>query len=87
MSELKKILSKNENNMSDLTLLYLIQGFIEVCERIKNIDDSLLNASIEEINYQLNIIENQDKHPFPILINILSLTGISFILAELFSLF
>ena len=87
ISEVKKIVTENKEKLSDLTLFNLIHDFIEVCDRIKNIDTSLLTLSIEELNYQINIIEKREKHPFPQLIKLLSLAGISFILAEIFSLF
>jgi len=41
---------------------------------------------IEEVNLNINMIQSLEKHPFPELIKIISLTGISFLLAELYHL-
>ena len=47
-----------------------------------NLDKSLYEVTIKEIGEQIQQISARSKHPFPKLIEIMSLAGISFLLGQ-----
>lgn len=84
LDELKSIIDNSKNLLikNNLALNDMLQYIIPILERRK-ISENEFNL----LNYQLIMAiekrKNMSKHPFPKLIDILSLTGISFILAQL----
>ncbi len=65
------------------TYLYpLIDGFISTCERLKNLDKTFWQSVLSEVNASIRSISERSKHPAPKLIDILTLSGLSFLIAE-----
>ena len=83
---IREIIKENKIILDNMPLYTLLLDFIDLCERVKNYDKNMLHIMIEEVNLNINMIQSLEKHPFPELIKIISLTGISFLLAELYHL-
>jgi hypothetical protein len=73
----------NETRLSEQHISEILDYFVKSCARIKNIDASLLNLILSETNLSIREVSQQSKHPFPRLVDILSLTGLSFLIAQL----
>ena len=84
--DIREIIKENKIILDNMPLYTLLLDFIDLCERVKNYDKNMLHIMIEEVNLNINMIQSLEKHPFPELIKIISLTGISFLLAELYHL-
>jgi hypothetical protein len=74
--ETNKFLSKEQ--IDDLLFDY-----IKECDRTGNFDKFLWELSITEITSTIGRISSRSKHPIPKLIDILSLAGISFLIAQI----
>ena len=71
----------NENIFNELNTKQLIENFIKRCETIENLDSTLYGITIKEIGEEIQYI-SRSKHPFPKLIEIFSLAGLSFLLSQ-----
>lgn len=63
-------------------LFPLIDGFISTCERLRNLDKTFWQSVLSEVNASIRSISDRTKHPAPKLIDILTLSGLSFLIAE-----
>ena len=82
VGDLRKYFNENKDTLSSITINELLDSFIKRCETIKNLDKSLYEVSIKELGEQMQQISSRSKHPFPKLIEIFSLAGISFLLGQ-----
>ena len=82
LDDLRKYFDGNKETLSSSTVNELLNSFITRCETIKNLDKSLYEISIKELGEQIQQISSRSKHPFPKLIEIFSLAGISFLLGQ-----
>jgi hypothetical protein len=80
--DLKKDLQENAFVLKEEKIDDLLNKFVVVCDRIKNLDVSLWSLTLEEITERINNVSKRSKHPFPKLIDIISLAGLSFLLAQ-----
>lgn len=80
--DLRKYFDKNKKILRSTVITSLTDNFIKRCETIKNLDKSLYEVMIKEIGEQIQQISSRSKHPFPKLIEIMSLAGISFLLGQ-----
>jgi hypothetical protein len=87
LESLKK--SKNENAvfLKEENLDGLLQDFIAVCDKIKNLNDNLWSLTLNETSNLIGEVTERSKHPFPKLIDILALSGLSVLLAQILKLF
>ena len=83
IQNLQSLQKTNETRLEEQHMSDILNYFVETCIRIKNIDVSLLNLTLSEINLSIREVSQQSKHPFPRLVDILSLTGLSFLIAQL----
>ena len=64
-----------------------LNDFVIVCEKLKNLDINLWSLTLQETSDCIKDVTERSKHPFPKLIDILSLSGLSIILAQFLKLF
>ncbi len=69
--------------LKEVNLNRLINDFIDHCGRMKNIDRGFWTLVLGEVNRAIDGVNRGSKHPAPKLIEILSLSGLSFIIALL----
>jgi hypothetical protein len=83
LENLQSLQKANEVRLSEQNVSGILDYFVKSCARVKNVDASLLNLTLSEINLSIREVSQQSKHPFPRLLDILSLTGLSFLIAQL----
>jgi len=83
LEELKTNMKNNAEVISEERIDELLNAFINFCEMIKNTEINLWGLSLNEITEAINRIAQRSKHPVPILVDVLSLTGLSFLLAQI----
>jgi len=86
LGDLKEKVKGNSEILADENFGYILNDFISLCDQIKNLDINLWELTLSEITEVINRISQRTKHPFPKLIDILSLTGLSFLLAQVLKL-
>jgi hypothetical protein len=79
---LRESWSKRKEVLKPTHLYPLIDGFVSTCERLKNLDKTFWQLVLAEVNASIRSISERSKHPAPKLIDILSLSGLSFLIAE-----
>lgn len=80
--ELKNICSQNSQYLKDETIDIILNDFIAVCERIHNRDVNLWDLTLSEVTKTIDSVKQRSKHPFPKLIDILALSGLSVLIAQ-----
>jgi hypothetical protein len=86
LERLEKSKSKNALFLKEENIDGLLQGFIEVCDKINNLNDNLWSLTLNETSKLISEVTERSKHPFPKLIDILALSGLSVLLAQLLKL-
>jgi hypothetical protein len=87
LDSLKKSKIENASFLEQENIDGLLQDFIIVCDKIKNLNDNLWNLALNETSKLLGEVTERSKHPFPKLIDILALSGLSILLAQFLKLF
>jgi hypothetical protein len=83
LSQLRDGWSRRRDALSSTHLYPLVESFISTCERIKNLDKTFWQLVLSEVTLSIKSFSERSKHPAPKLIDILSLSGLSFIIAQL----
>jgi len=83
LENLQSLQRANKVRLGEQNVSEVLDYFVKSCARIKNVDASLLNLTLSEINLSIREVSQQSKHPFPRLLDILSLAGLSFLIAQL----
>lgn len=86
IDSLNNIVEKNKNLLEQEQIEYLLSDYIELSERIRNVDKSMWDLTLNEVTANITRISSRSKHPFPKLIDVLSLAGLSFLIAQLLDL-
>ena len=87
LETLKKLAQDNASILEEENINGLLTDFIGVCDRLRNLDTNLWSLTLTETSSVLDEITRRSKHPFPKLIDILSLSGLSILLAQFLKLF
>jgi hypothetical protein len=82
LGELKVKVEANDKTLQDLEINDLLTGFIETCERLKNLDRNYWALTLAEITSKIDQIGKTSKHPTPKLVELVSLVGLSFLIAQ-----
>jgi len=82
-TSLKSKTSTGKDHFEDVNLEKSVDDFIEHSDQIQNIDKGLWTLTISEVNRAIDQIQGRSKHPAPELIEILSLSGLSFLIAQI----
>jgi len=82
VNNLKASMSESLEILANEQLDSLLHDFIRSCERMRNIDRNFFMLVLTEITGMIKVVSERGKHPFPKLADILSLAGLSFLLAQ-----
>lgn len=74
---------QGQGQLEELSLHRLVFDFVQHTGRIQNVDKGFWTIVISEVNRAIDEVRGRSKHPSPKLIDILSLSGLSFIIAQL----
>jgi len=85
-STLKSKSEQGKEILQEAGIHRVVTDFIEYSERIQNKDTGLWTLTLGEVNRAIDAISGRSKHPAPELIEILSLSGLSFIIAQILKL-
>jgi len=83
MEQLRALTNSQGGILDSAGVRTLLANCVEVFTRMKNIDVPLLGILLEQVQQARSRVRERSKHPFPVLIQVLSLSGIGFILAEI----
>ncbi|MCJ7633235.1 hypothetical protein MUP77_12690, partial [Candidatus Bathyarchaeota archaeon] len=87
---LQSLKSKRNDNISYLkgeNLDKLLEDFIAFSDRIGNLNEKVWSLTLGETSSVIDEVTKRSKHPFPKLIDILALSGLSLLLAQFLKLF
>jgi hypothetical protein len=87
LDSLKKNRTENALFLKEENVDGLLQDFIEACDKIKNLNENLWNLTLNETSKLIDDVTERSKHPFPKLIDILALSGLSILIAQFLRLF
>jgi len=82
VGDLKDRVQQNAQTLEDLKLRDLFEEFVQSCERLKNVDQRFWSLALTEISSRVDDVSKRSKHPMPKLIDLLSLAGLSFLIAQ-----
>ncbi len=82
LDALKKKIDDNKVKLEEEKIRKPLTEFLLVTERLRNINDNLWSLTLAEISKTISSIDTRSKHPFPKLIDILALSGLSILIAE-----
>ena len=83
IQSLQALIKKYKYRLEELYLYANLKYFIQSSNQMKQINRSVLDLLLAEINQSVRSVSQKSKHPFPKLIDILSLTGLSFLIVQL----
>lgn len=83
LRELKVACDTHVTLLEETNLDQIVTYFIESCNRMQNVDGSLFGLVLGELDGQIHSISSRSKHPFPVLVQVLSLAGVSFLIAQI----
>ncbi len=81
--ELRSLTDSHRDALADAGLEMLFSQSLEVFERMNNSDASLLRALLTQVSDAKSEVEARSKHPFPLLVQVLGLSGLAFVLGEI----
>lgn len=82
LEKLRTTCESNKQYLEDASIYDILEEFVKSCTKIKNIDVQLYHLVLKELGEQIKSVSDRSKHPFPKLIEIMSLAGISFLLSQ-----
>jgi len=74
--------AKGSEILEEVKLNQLVNDFVEHCGRMKNVDKGFWTLMLGEVNRAIEEAQGRSKHPAPKLIELLSLSGLSFVIAQ-----
>jgi hypothetical protein len=60
----------------------LLEDFIALCDKLENLNEKVWSLTLNETSSFVDEVKKRSKHPFPKLIDILALSGLSLLLAQ-----
>ena len=84
LDELRRTVQENAGSLHDARLDDLVTGFVESCKRLGNLDRGYWNLTLAEITLKIDDLSKSSKHPIPKLVDLMSLAGLSLMIAEIF---
>jgi hypothetical protein len=81
---LEKLLQQNKDRFEELHVYQNLNYFVSSSKEMNpQINKSVFDLLLFEINQTIKETDDSSKHPFPKLVDILSLAGLSFLIAQL----
>ncbi len=87
LQQLKVTAERSKKRLRSAQVDNLLSDFLAACDRIKNLDRNFWGLVLSEVTIASRFFTERSKHPFPKLIDVLSLAGLSFLLAQFLRLF
>lgn len=81
-STLKSKSEEGKAILEEVGTYRFVADFIEYSGRIQNVDKGLWTLTLGEVNRAMEAVQGRSKHPAPELIEIFSLSGLSFLIAQ-----
>jgi hypothetical protein len=82
-STLKSKSEEGKATLEEVGIYRVVIDFIDHSGRIQNVDKGLWALTLGEVNRAIDAVQARSKHPAPELIEILSLSGLSFLIAQI----
>jgi hypothetical protein len=82
LSQLKTKVAAGRERLDELNLAQLTDHFVRSSESMGNIDKNLYALVLNETTRAIERVSLASKHPFPKLLEVLSLSGLSFLIAQ-----
>lgn len=82
ITDLQTLYQKNRKQLETIFVYDMLEEFTKSCSVIKNLDTSLYEVTLKEVGDRIGSVSERSKHPFPKLIEVMSLAGISFLLSQ-----
>ena len=87
ITQLKATIEKGKGSLSSAHVDGLLIDFIVSCDRMNNLDRNFWGLVLLEVTKASRYFAERSKHPSPRLIDVMSLAGLSFLLAQFLRLF
>jgi len=87
INEFNDASSENYALSVDSNLFSLVGDFKKYCEEVENLNEKFWEILIAELTRSIAFYRERSKHPYPKLIEVLSLTGLSFLIAQFLHIF
>jgi len=88
-ASLQNLKTKRKDNISYLkgeNLDKLLEDFVEFSDKLGNLNEKLWGLTLDEISSFIDEVTKRSKHPFPKLIDIVALSGLSVLIAQMLKL-
>jgi hypothetical protein len=82
LAQFKATVEKNKERLGSAGIDGLVDDFVLACDRMNNLDRSFWGLLLSEVTTASRTVAERSKHPFPKLIDVMSLAGLSFLLAQ-----
>jgi len=82
LTQLKVTIERSRERLRSANIDGLVSDFILACDRMQNLDRNLWELVLSEVTVASRSFTERSKHPFPKLIDVVSLAGLSFLLAQ-----
>lgn len=79
---IESLCKSNANNLRSVGISDILDDFVKRCKTINNIDGTFYDIALKEIVDRGKSVSDRSKHPFPKLIEIFSLAGMSFLIGQ-----
>lgn len=83
IQELEALVNAQKLRLEEQHLSTSLEYFVKSSDAMKQVNRSVLNLLLLEIGQSMRSISGKSKHPFPKLIDVFSLAGLSFLIAQL----
>ncbi|MCL5989170.1 MAG: hypothetical protein M1166_02430 [Candidatus Thermoplasmatota archaeon] len=80
--EFVSAITSNDSYLKESELIDIVNDFKENCDKLRNLNEKFWELLMSEITRVVEIYSTRSKHPYPKLIEVLSLTGLSFLIAQ-----
>jgi hypothetical protein len=80
---LENSLTSNKIRLEETYLYDSLNYFVKSSKDMNNVDGSVFNLILMETNQSIRNVSDMSKHPFPKLVEVFSLAGLSFLIAQL----
>ena len=87
LAQLKTTIDRSQRRLYSARIGGLVIDFVASCDRMNNLDRNFWELVLSEVTTASRFFAERSKHPSPKLIDVLSLTGLSFLLAQFLKLF
>jgi hypothetical protein len=87
LGQLKTTIERSKSRLNSARIGGLVIDFVASCDRMNNLDRNFWGLVLSEVTTASRFFVERSKHPSPKLIDVLSLAGLSFLLAQFLKLF